>query len=199
MNILQTSNIHTETLLLADDDRLILYAMAKGLRTAGYTVIEADSGKSTIELCQEITPDLAILDMRMKDLSGLDVAAWLNANKPTPFIFLSAYDDQKTVKEATSAGALGYLVKPVTVQQMLPGIRAALARGEEIRKLKETEQQLNHAINSSRDLSVAIGILMERLDIGQQEAFEKLRMAAREQRRKTMDIAAEIIQGKVFA
>jgi len=193
------TSIHTETILLADDDRLILHTMARGLRGAGYTVIEADSGQSSIELCQEVLPDLAILDMRMKDLSGLDVAKWLNANMPTSFIFLSAYDDHETVQAATSLGALGYLVKPVSVQQMLPSIRAALARGEEIQQLKTTEQQLNHAINSSRDLSVAIGMLMERLDIGQQEAFEKIRQNAREQRCKTLQIAADIIRGKIIA
>jgi AmiR/NasT family two-component response regulator len=191
--------MHTETILLADDDRLILYTIARGLRAAGYTVIEADSGESAIELCQEVLPDLAIMDMRMKDLSGLDVAKWLNANMPTSFIFLSAYDDHETVQAATSSGALGYLVKPVTVQQMLPCIRAALARGEEIRKLRATEQQLNHAVSSNRDLSVAIGMLMERHDIGQQEAFEKLRQNARDQRRKTLEIAADIIRGKIIA
>lgn len=189
----------TEILLVADDDRLILHTMAQGLRRAGYTVIESDSGKNTIDLCQEITPDLAILDMRMKDLSGLDVANWLNANKPTPFIFLSAYDDHDTVQAATSAGALGYMVKPVSVLQLLPSIRAALARAADIRKLRATEIQLNQAISSSRELSIAIGILMERLNVDQQEAFEILRKSAREQRRKAMEIAVEIIQGKIVA
>ena len=191
--------MHTETILLADDDRLILHTMAQGLRNAGYTVIEADCGKSTIDLCQDVMPDLAILDMRMKDLSGLEVAKWLNENLPTSFMFLSAYDDHETVQAATSSGALGYMVKPVSIHQILPSIRAALARGEEIRKLRATEQQLNHAVNSSRDLSVAIGILMERLDIGQQEAFEKLRQSARDKRCKTLEMATEIIQGKMFA
>jgi two-component system, response regulator PdtaR len=189
----------SETILIADDDRLILFSLAKGLRAAGYIVIEADSGEHAINTCRDITPDLAILDMRMKGLSGLDVAKWLSENTATPFIFLSAYDDQETVNSATSAGAMAYLVKPVDVHQILPGIRAALARADEIRKLRETGKNLSNTLNSSRDISVAMGILMERLNIGQQEAFEQIRRSARDQRRKIPEVAAEIISGKFTA
>lgn len=191
--------MHTETILIADDDRLILFSLAKGLRAAGYTVIEADSGERAIDMCHDITPDLAILDMRMKGLSGLDVATWLNEHTNSPFIFLSASDDQKTVQAATMAGALGYLVKPVAVHQVLPSLHAALARGAEIRKLKETEQNLGKTLSNNRDISVAMGILMERMNIGQQDAFEKIRRSSRDQRRKTPEIAADIINGKFFA
>jgi response regulator NasT len=188
----------SETLLIADDDRVILFALAEGLRAAGYTVIEASSGERAIEMCGDITPDLAILDMRMRGLSGLDVAKWLRENTQTPFIFLSAYDDRETVDGATTAGALGYLIKPVDVYQILPTLRAALTRGAEIRQLRETEKNLAYALNSSRDISVAIGILMERHNIGQQDAFEKLRGTARGQRRKVAEVAGEIIGGKIF-
>lgn len=188
----------TETLLIADDDRVILFALAEGLRTAGYTVIEASSGERAIELCGDITHDLAILDVRMRGLSGLDVAKWLKENTPTPFIFLSAYDDRETVEGATTAGALGYLVKPVDIHQILPTIRAALKRGAEIRHLREIEKNLTCALNNNRDISVAMGMLMERHNIGQQEAFEKLRTTARSQRRKAAEVAGDIISGKVL-
>lgn len=188
--------LNTETILLAEDDRLVLFTLAQGLRAAGYTVIEADCGERAIEFCKDITPDLLVLDMRMKAVSGLDVAKWLNENMPTPFIFLSAFDDQDTVQAATSTGALGYLVKPVDIHQILPGIRAAIARGKEILKLKETEQRLTHVINNSREISVAMGVLMERKHIGQQDSFELIRRSARDRRRKTIDIATDIISGK---
>lgn len=187
----------TETLLIVDDDRIILFSLAEGLRAAGYTVIEASSGERAIEMCGDITPDLAILDMRMRGLSGLDVAKWLKENTPVPFVFLSAYDDRETVEDALATGALGYLVKPVDTHQILPTIRAALARGAEIRQLRETEKNVTRALNSNRDISVAMGILMERHNIGQQDAFEKLRTRARNQRRKAAEIAADIISEKM--
>ncbi|MDP2827905.1 MAG: response regulator [Sulfuricellaceae bacterium] len=190
--------MHTEVILIADDDRVILFALAEGLRSAGYTVIEASSGEHAIEVCGDITPDLAILDMRMRGLSGLDVAKWFNENTHTPFIFLSAYDDRDTVESAAKAGALGYLVKPVDIYQILPTIRTALTRAAEIRHLKEMEKTLTQALNGNRDVSVAMGILMERHNIGQQDAFEMLRKSARDLSRKAAEIAADIIGGKTL-
>ena len=133
------------SILVVDDDRLILFTLAKGLRDAGFTVIEAGSGEQAIEMCADFTPDLAILDMRMPGLSGLDVARWLKENNGAPFIFLSAYDDQETVQLAVAEGALGYLVKPVDVPHVLPTLHAALARAKELHKLKQNEQHLQHA------------------------------------------------------
>ena len=187
------------SILVVDDDRLILFTLAQGLRDAGFTVIEASSGEQAIELCGDFAPDLAILDMRMPGLSGLDVARWLKENTDTPFIFLSAYDDHETVQQAVAEGALGYLVKPVDVPHMVPTLRAALMRSQELRALRQNELHLQHALNSGRDISVAIGILMERYNYGQQEAFEKLRRAARDQRRKAGDLAGDIVNGMDFA
>lgn len=182
-----------ETILLADDDPTILLAMGHGLRAAGFNVLEASDGDQAIELCRELKPDLVILDMNMDNLSGLDVAEWLNLNLPTPFIFLSGSDDEEIVHAAAIAGALGYLVKPVSPQKLLPGIRAALLRGRELHKLRESEQHLTRAVNGNRDISIAMGILMQRMQIDRQDAFEIIRRRAREQRRKTLEIAADII------
>ncbi|MDO8891575.1 MAG: response regulator [Sulfurimicrobium sp.] len=186
------------SILVVDDDRLILFTLAKGLRDAGFTVIEAGSGEQALEMCADFVPDLAILDMRMPGLSGLDVARWLRENNGAPFIFLSAYDDHETVQQAVAAGALGYLVKPVDVPHVLPTLHAALARARELHAMKQNELHLQHALNSSRDISVAIGMLMERYDYGQQEAFEKLRRSARDQRRKAGEVASDIINGMEF-
>ena len=191
--------MNPSTILVVDDDRLILFTLAKGLRDAGYTVIEADSGELAIEMCTDISPDLAVLDIHMPGLSGLEIGQWLKEQTCTPFIFLSAYNDQTTVKQATDSGALGYLVKPLDVDRILPTVQAALARAEDMRQLQQNEQHLNSALKGNRDISLAMGILMERKKIGQQEAFELLRGSARNQRRKTAEIAAEIIAGNPLA
>ena len=183
------------TILLTDDDRLILFSLAKGLRNAGFTVLEADSGENAIRVCENYTPDLVILDMRMGGISGMEVAEWLNIHKPTPFLFLSAYDDHETVHAASQAGALGYLIKPIEVSQLIPSIHTALIRSKEIARLETSCKQLSDTLNCSREISVAIGILMERLQLGQKEAFDHLRLLSRNQRRKTLEIAIEIING----
>lgn len=188
--------MNSATILIADDDRLVLLTLAKGIRDAGYTVIEAENGAQVIEACAAISPDLAILDVHMPGLSGVEVGQWLKRHTRTPFVYLSAFNDQTTVQQATDSGALGYLVKPLDIGRILPTIQAALARAEDVHALHRNEQHLNNALKGSRDISMAMGILMERNRITSQQAFELIRSSARNQRRKTLEIAEEILAGK---
>lgn len=182
------------TLLLADDDRLVLATLAEGLRRHGYTVLDAAGGEEAIRLAGEHRPDLAILDMRMPDRDGLAVARWLCEHTDCPFLFLSAYGDAEVVEAAVQSGALGYLVKPLDVQQIQPSIEAALNRGREMRALLEEEAQLSAALRLGREISMAVGILMAREGLDEQAAFERLRHQARTQRRRLSALAAELVQ-----
>lgn len=181
-------------ILVVDDDRLVLASLARSLRAAGYRVTEAASGENALALAEKTDPDLALLDMRMPGLSGLDVAARLAASHGVPFMFLSAYGDEEVVAQAAQNGALGYLVKPLDVLQIIPSIEAALARAAEIRALRENEAKLELSLESGREISTAVGVLMERRGLDREEAFETLREYARSQRRKLREVAAEIVQ-----
>jgi response regulator NasT len=116
------------TILVCDDDRLVLATLVHGLKSAGYDVVEADNGDDAILLARERRPDLALLDMRMNGKTGLDVAAYLRDHVGTPFMFLSAFNDERIVRQAVEFGALAYLVKPLDVRQIVPAVEAALAR-----------------------------------------------------------------------
>lgn len=181
-------------LLLADDDRLILATLGRGLRDVGFDVIEAVSGEEAVHLAKEKSPDLAILDVRMPGLSGIETAQRLRRETTVPFIFLSAYGDTDVVKQAAVEGALGYLLKPIDVPQMVPLIEAALARAAEIRALRANEAHLNTALAAGRETSVAVGLLMERKRLTLADAFETLRSYARSQRRKVQDVAGEMVR-----
>lgn len=182
------------TLLIADDDRLVLATLAEGLRRAGYNVLEAANGEEAIRLACEQPPDLAILDMRMPGRDGLDVAHWLREHTSVPFLFLSAYGDAAVVTAAVQSGALGYLVKPLDVQQILPSVDAAIIRGRELNALLEEEAQLSAALRLNRQTSMAVGILMARHNLNERDAFDQLRAQARAQRRRIGDLAAELVQ-----
>src|SRR5512134_4065081 len=124
---------NNQQILVVDDDRLVLATLVAGLRQAGFDVIETDNGDDAILLARKHKPRLAILDMRMQGKSGMDVARYLAANTDTGFMFLSAFGDSDIVEEATRMGALGYLVKPLDVRQIVPAVRAALSRAGEMR------------------------------------------------------------------
>lgn len=187
-------NEETKRLLLLDDDRLVLATLGEGLRQAGYRVTTASSVEEAEEVLAAGGIDLAILDVRMPGLSGIDLAWRLHdANNDVPFIFLTAYSDEELVEQASEAGAMGYVVKPADPDRLVPAIEAAFARAADVRKLRETGRQLQTALDADRDVSLAIGILMERRRLGRQDAFELLRGQARTERRKLIDLAREVV------
>lgn len=181
-------------ILLVEDDRLVLHTLARGLRDAGYRILEADSAEAAMQICAEHRPDLALLDMRLGGMSGIDLARWLKTTLTVPFLFLSAYNDAQTVVSAAELGALGYLVKPLDVRQVLPAIRTALQRAEEIQKLHQAELDLNMALKTSRSISMAIGLLMQRFGIGADETFQALRSYCRSNRQRMIDVAEQLVE-----
>lgn len=184
-------------ILLVDDDRLVLATLADGLQSAGYDVSVAGSAEQAVKLLQEHAEDpydLAILDVRMPGMDGLALSQLLREHSPVPFMFLSAYGDRDLVREATGHGALGYLLKPLDVPQIIPSIEAALARGAEISRLKESELRLNTALTTEQKTRMAVGVLMERRRLDRRAAFEALRRMARSQRRKITMVADDIVR-----
>lgn len=182
-------------LLLVEDDLLILHTLAHGLREANYRVSEAESAEDAMTLCARIRPDLAVLDVRMRGLSGLELGRWL-AEREIAFLFLTAYDDETFVREAMQVGALGYLVKPLDVPRIIPSLETALARARDLAGMRESEEKLVTALQNSREISTAVGLLMERHDLSAEQAFERLRGQARNERKKVLEVARGLLADK---
>jgi len=174
------------TLLVADDDRVVLFTLAEGLRDAGFEVVEARDGLRALELCRSGQPDLALLDIRMPGLDGLELARRLSTETTVPFLFFTAHDDENLVREAVQLGALGYLVKPLDVTRIVPMLRAALARSHDIDGLRQ-------ALQSNRLIGTAVGMAMRTWNLDQQAAFERLRKHSRDHSLKLADVAREIV------
>lgn len=185
----------SEKILVADDDRVILMTLAEGLAEAGYQVISARDGLQALALCKSEHPDLALLDIRMPGLDGIELAQSVCKESGVPFLFLSAYDDEDFVKRAVEAGALGYLIKPLGMPAILLAVRVALARAQEISGLKKRKQDLEAALASNRIIGTAIGMVMRESQLTQEEAFERLRRYSRGKRRKLEEVAQALVAG----
>lgn len=182
-------------LLLVDDDRLVLATLAAGLQQAGYRVSTVESAEDAENwLASGERPDLAIVDVRLSGQNGLHLAKRLHELDHIPFMMFSAYSDQTLVDQASSSGALAYLVKPLDIPQLVPAIEAALARANELHDLRLGRQQLQATLDAERDVSIAVGITMMQYHLKRREAFDLLRKSARSQRCKLADLAAGIIQ-----
>lgn len=182
-------------ILVADDDRLILLTLAEGLAEAGFEVLTARDGQEALEIAREEQPDLALLDIRMPRMDGVALAERLRIETSVPFMFLSAYSEEALVKQVTESGALGYLVKPLEAPQVIPQVRAALARAKEIHALRQAEQSLATALVSNREIGTAVGMVMQRYGLTAEAAFESLRAKARNERRRLVEIANAMVSG----
>lgn len=197
MDNMQDKNI-LKSLLLVDDDRLILSTLSKGLRQAGYKVWTAESvDEAEVWLKENVKPDLVLLDLRMPGRSGQELADQLS-QKHVPFVMLSALSEQEAIKRASASGALGYLLKPVDVTQLIPAIETAVSRAQDIEGLRGSKEQLQSALDDDRSVSVAIGIIMDQHRLGRKEAMELLRNNARSKQIKLVDLASHVISSREY-
>jgi len=182
-------------ILLVDDDVLILGLLNQVLQKAGFDTRIATSAQMALDMILESDrePDLALLDIGMPGMSGLELGERLQLETTIPMMFLSANEDEAVVKQATDNGAVGYLVKPIEMARIVPSIKAGLARADEIRHLRESETKLAAALQAGRETSIAIGLLMERYKTDRQSAFDMLRDYARSNRLKLNDVAKALL------
>lgn len=184
-------------LLLVDDEPLIAMTLAEALRRASFDVSVTTSPDEGLGLARATAFSLVILDYAMPGRDGLATAAEL-ATLRRPFMFLSAYSDERLVESAIAAGALAYVVKPIDPQQLVPTVRAAVTRAGQIAELRERSERMAQAIESNRDVSVAVGLLMAQRGVSRQIAYETLRQHARRSRRRLQDVAADVTGGADF-
>ena len=173
-------------ILVVDDDRLVLATLSHGLSQAGYDVIDADNGDDAFLLAREHRPDLALLDIRMEGKSGFDVAAYLREYCQMPFMFLSAFSDDETVKQVKELGAVAYLVKPLDIRQIVPAVEAAFANAGSRKPDGATapgarsERVVSHE-PIAQPVAMAVGVLMHRYSLKRSSALDRLHhMAAAE-------------------
>jgi CheY-like chemotaxis protein len=180
--------------LVVDDDPIVLTTVSGELRQAGFRVAEAANAEEAIARCAAERPAVVIADYRLPHMSGVQLSAELNASDYVPVIFLSAYSDERIVADALAAGAFVYLVKPIDPPQLLPVVKAALHRSEDLRSAwlaRVTKGTLTE--EQARTISLVTGLLMERFRMSHTDAYHRLRQYARSQRVKIIEVANIIL------
>jgi AmiR/NasT family two-component response regulator len=166
-------------ILIAEDETLIRLDLRELLEQAGFEVCaEAKDGLEAVELARSEQPDLAVLDVKMPRLDGIEAARRILEERPIPIVMLTAYGQDELVSRAVEAGVFGYLVKPFRETDLLPAIKAARARHEELAALREEAESLTEALAARKSIERAKGLLMAKEGLNEQEAFERLRRAS---------------------
>ncbi|WP_341886933.1 response regulator [Variovorax sp. YR752] len=183
------------TILVVDDDRLVLATLTHGLAQAGYEVIDADNGDDAILLARERRPDLALLDIRMEGKSGFDVAEALRDKYRIPFMFLSAFSDDATVAQVKALGAVAYLVKPLDIRQIVPAVEAAFSHiGARRAAAPAPEPAATGTEPLAPVVAMAVGVLMHRYSLARAPALERLKRLAEGEQRALADQAERLLQ-----
>ncbi len=173
--------------VVADDEPLIRMGVRCILEDAGHVVVaECGSSDEVVDAVRRHAPDVVLLDIRMPGQGGLEVARQLAAEHPVPIVFLTAYGDRTLVLEAAQAGGYGYILKPVNERQLLAALELAAARWQDIQGLKD-------ALETRKLVERAKGILMQRLGLSEEDAYELLRRRSRNSRRPLRDVARDVL------
>ncbi len=181
-------------ILIADDESLRLMSLREQLEKLGHRVVaEASDGRSAVELARDLRPDLAIMDIKMPGMDGIEAADKIMRERPIPIILLTAYSEKDLAERAAQAQVAAYLMKPVSESDLLPAIALAISRFAEFQQLHKEVDDLRDALETRKLVERAKGILMRRLDLSEEEAFRRLQRRSQNENKKLGEIAQAII------
>jgi response regulator NasT len=164
------------------------------LERAGFEVVaEARDGREAVALAAEHRPDLAVMDVKMPELDGIDAARQMLEQRQIPIVMLTAFSEAALVGRAVDAGVFGYLVKPFRESDLLPAIEAARARHAELQALRDEVGSLRDALEARKLIERANGLLMEKDGLSEGDAFARLRGASQQTGRPLRDVAEAIL------
>lgn len=183
--------------VIAEDEAIIRLDLKEILEEEGYEVVgETARGDEALDLVEDLRPDLAILDLKMPGMGGLEVARRIAGERMAAVLIITAFSQRDLVEEARDAGALAYLVKPFERRDLIPAIEMALGRFEELRSLYEQTVSLDERLEARKILDRAKGVLMDGGGMSEAEAFRHMQTTAMSERVPMRQVAQEIVDGR---
>ena len=196
MNSEQSQSAHAQSrvrIVVAEDEALIRMDLIEMLDEAGYEVVaQASDGAQAIELVKEHKPDLAILDVKMPILDGLSAAEEIIATSPV--LMLTAFSQRELVDRARDAGVMAYVLKPFTINDLVPAIEIAISRHLQMKSLAAEVADLHDRLETRKIIDRAKGILMAALNLTEPQAFSWIQKAAMDRRLTMKDVALAVAE-----
>ena len=176
--------------VVAEDEALIRLDLVEMLTEAGYEVVgQAGDGEAAIAITEKEKPDLVVMDVKMPKLDGISAAERIANQRIAPVVILTAFSQKDLVQRARDAGAMAYLTKPFTIEDLMPAIELAVSRFQEIKQLDAEVTDLQEQLKARKLIEKAKGILMKNLNISEPEAFKWMQKTAMDKRRSMTDVA----------
>ena len=180
-------------IVVAEDESLIRMDIVETLKDQGFDVVgEAGDGLKAIELAKELKPDLMVMDIKMPDMDGLSAAEQI-AKLRIPVVFLTAFNQQELVSRASEVGAMAFLVKPFSPEDLLPAIEVALSRFQQLTQLESEVSDLTERLETRKLVERAKGVLGVQMGLSEPDAFRWIQKAAMDRRIGMVDVARTIL------
>jgi response regulator NasT len=185
----------TRRVVIAEDEALIRMDLAEMLAEEGYDVVgQAGDGEQAVSLAEELTPDLVILDVKMPRLDGIAAAERIAGKRIAPVVILTAFSQRDLVERARDAGAMAYLVKPFSRNDLVPAIEMAVSRFTELTALEAEVADLADRLETRKAVDRAKGILQKDLGLTEPEAFRWIQKTAMDLRLSMRQVAEGVVQ-----
>jgi two-component system, response regulator PdtaR len=183
--------------LIVEDDTLVGMGLRSQLEKLGHKVIaQAADAEEATRFFREGKPDLVLMDIRLDQTDGIELAGQLLAERRVPMVIVSAYSDHELIERAAATGVFGYLVKPVSAESLAAQIGVVLSRFAEHEKLVEENQGLQQTLETRKLVERAKGILMKRLTLAEPDAHKRLQQESQKRRISIAEIAKRIIESE---
>ena len=188
----------TTRIVIAEDEAIIRLDLRETLEEEGYEVV-ADTGRgdTAIELVRQHQPDVAIFDIKMPGMDGLDAARVVSAEEICPVVMLTAFSQREVIEQARDAGALAYLVKPFQKTDLVPAIELAIGRFLEMKTLSGERDALDEQLELRKLLDRAKGLLIDQHSLSEQAAFDFIQKMAMSKRMRMRDVAVAVLSGDI--
>ena len=181
-------------IVVADDEPDMREYFQKILPRMGNQVVGvAQDGRTLVEQCRALQPDMVITDIKMPDMDGIDAATQIYQERPVPIILVSAYHDAELIARAEADHIMGYLVKPIKQADLAPTIAIAMHRFEQFKAMHQEAADLRQALADRKVIERAKGILMKKGKLDEPEAFRRLQKLASDKNQKLIEIASLIV------
>ncbi len=184
--------------LVAEDESIIRLDLVETLREEGFDVV-ADTGRGdeAVGLVAEHRPDVAILDVKMPGLDGIEAARLIAPQRGTAVVILTAFSQRELIEQAREAGAMTYLVKPYRRDALVPAVELALARFREMEALEGRVGDLEDRLEVRKLLDRAKGQLIDDHEMSEQDAYVFIQRTAMSQRRTMREVAMDVLEDRV--
>jgi len=191
----KTENGVVRRVVVAEDEAVIRLDIVEMLREVGYDVVgEAADGESAIRLAEELRPDLVVMDIKMPVLDGISAAERIAKARIAPVVLLTAFSQKELVERARDAGAMAYVVKPFTSNDLVPALEIALSRHAEIAALESEIADMTDRFETRKLVERAKSLLISNMGLSEPEAFRWIQKTSMDRRLTMREVAETVLE-----